>query len=200
VATRCALVLVVLATLAGAGCSTLLNAEPTPIPGAAATLTRSVRTPIPTPERTTGVSPVPSPGTARASASPSPSPRAGQDFSEEEIAQLQRRMEQTIGNPGLPGVETFLLDQVSLSTAQGGTVMDSGEAATWLRDRAGSGMRISRVERGSQSQGLQVLTVGWPLRPPIEQGAVTFSLRRYNANGRLDDETGSWKVDVIGVE
>jgi hypothetical protein len=200
VATRFALVLVALATLAGAGCSTLLSAEPTPIPGAAATLTRSVRTPIPTPERTPGASPGPSPGPARTSASPSASPRAGQEFNEEEIAQLQRRMEQTVGSPGLPGVETFLLDHVSLSTAQGGTIMDSGEAATWLRDRAGSGIRISRVDRGTQSLMLQVLTTGWPLRAPLEQGVVTFSLRRYDANGRLDDENGGWKVDVIGVE
>jgi hypothetical protein len=186
---------------AASGCSTLLSAEPTPVPGAAATLTRSVRTPIPTPERTPSASPAISPGPARAAASPSPSAiSAGQPVSEEEITLLQRRLEETMSDPALPGVEGFLLDRVSLSTAQGGSVMDIGQAATWLREHAGSGIRITRLERGTQTLMLQVLSEGWPRKDPIEQGRVTFSLRRYDANGRPDEERGSWKVDVIDAE
>jgi hypothetical protein len=186
--------------LAATGCSSLLSAEPTPVPGAAATLTRSVRTPIPTPERTAGPSPSASPGPARVAVSPGPSPVAGQTVGEDEINQLQRRMEQSVASPGLPGVESLLLDHVSLSTTHGGSVMDSGQAASWLRDHAGAGIRVARLERGTQTAMLQVITEGWPNKDPIEQGLVSFSLRRYDANGRPDDEAGNWKVDVIDAE
>jgi hypothetical protein len=123
-----------------------------------------------------------------------------QSVSEDEITQLQRRMEQTVGSPGLPGVEGVLLDHVSLSTTQGGTVMDSSQAAAWLREHAGAGIRVARLQRGTQSLMLQVLTEGWPNKAPIEQGLVNFSLRRYDANGRPDEESGNWKVDVIDAE
>ncbi len=47
---------------------------------------------------------------------------------------------------------------------------------------------------------LQVLTTGWPKKDPIEQGQVNFSLRRYDASGRLDEDVGDWKIDVIEAE
>jgi hypothetical protein len=178
----------------------LLTADPTPVPGAAATLTRSVRTPIPTPERTVGASPVASASPARvaSAASPGPSPAASdQTVSEAEVAQLQRRMEQAVASPDLPGIEALLLDHVSFSTAQGGSVMDSSQAAAWLRDHAGSGITVTRLDRGTQTLMLQVLSDGWPTKDPIQQGQVTFSLRRYDANGRPDEDKGDWKVDVI---
>ncbi len=169
------------------------------MPGAAATLTRSVRTPIPTPERS-AASPVASASPARVAsvASPGPaSPGSNQSVNEAEVAQLQRRIEQAVASPDLPGVEGLLLDHVSFSTAQGGSVMDASHAATWLRDHAASGIKVSRLDRGTQSLVLQVLTDGWPNKDPIQQGQVTFSLRRYDANGRPDEENGEWKVDVI---
>jgi hypothetical protein len=188
------------ATLA-TGCSTLLSADPTPVPGAAATLTRSIRTPIPTPERPVAASPGPSPSPARVAASPGPSPVAGpQGVTQDDVAQLQRRLDQTVGNPNLPGLEALLLDHVSLSTAQGGSVMDSSHAAVWLRDRAGPGIKVSRVEQGTQTLMLHVVSEGWPNKDPIEQGRVSFSLRRYDASGRLDEENGDWKIDVIEAE
>ena len=55
----------------------------------------------------------------------------------------------------------------------------------------------TNADRGTQSLVLQVLTDGWPNKDPIQQGEVTFSLRRYDANGRPDEENGDWKVDVI---
>jgi hypothetical protein len=106
-------------------------------------------------------------------------------------------MVQTVASPDLPGVETLLLDHVSFSTAQGGSIMDTGQAASWLRDHAGSGIKVSRLDRGTQSLVLQVLTDGWPNKDPIQQGQVTFSLRRYDGSGRPDEENGDWKVDVI---
>ena len=191
--------LALVAATAGAGCSSLLSADPTPVPGAAATLTRSVRTPIPTPERS-AASPVASASPARvaSAASPGLSPVAGnQTVSEAEVSQLQLRMEQIVASSDLPGLESLLLDHVSFSTAQGGSIMDANQAASWLRDRAGNGIKVARLDRGTQSLVLQVLTEGWPNKDPIQQGQVTFSLRRYDANGRPDEENGEWKVDVI---
>ncbi len=109
-------------------------------------------------------------------------------------------MEQALGDPRLPGVEDLLLDHVSLSTSQGGSVLDNSHAATWLRDRATTGIKVSRVEAGTQSVMIQVVTEGWPNHDPIEQGRVSFTLRRYAPNGRPDEEKGDWKVDVIEAE
>jgi hypothetical protein len=122
---------------------------------------------------------------------------SNQTVSEAEVSQLQRRMEQIVASSDLPGVEALLLDHVSFSTAQGGSIMDANQAASWLRDRAGNGIKVTRLDRGTQSLVLQVLTDGWPNKDPIQQGQVTFSLRRYDANGRPDEENGDWKVDVI---
>jgi hypothetical protein len=123
-----------------------------------------------------------------------------QGVTKEEIAQLQRRLDQTIGSASLPGIDALLLDHISLSTAQGGSVLDRAEAASWLRARAGPGMKVSAVERGTQTLVLQVVTEGWPNKDPIEQGQVSFSLRRYDASGRLDEDSGDWQIDVIAAE
>jgi len=193
---------VVVATVA-AGCSALLSADPTPVPGAAATLTRSVRTPIPTPLRTPEASPGASvvPSRVALAGSPSPLPAAtSQAANEADLAQLQRRLEQAVASPDLPGIEALLLDHVSLSTPGGGSVMDNGQAAAWLREHAGSGIKVSRMERDTQTPMLQVLTDGWPIKDPVQQGHVSFSLRRYDASGRPDEDLGDWKIDVIEAE
>jgi hypothetical protein len=193
----------VLLALPGAGCSALLSADPTPVPGAAATLTRSVRTPIPTPVRSPEASPGPSPVPSRAAVagSPSaPSTATSQGASQADVADLQRRVEQAVTSPDLPGIEALLLDHVSLSTAAGGSVMDSAQAAAWLRDHAGAGIKLVQMQRDSQTPMLQVLTEGWPPRDPVQQGRVTLSLRRYDTSGRPDDDQGDWKIDVIDAE
>jgi hypothetical protein len=194
----------VAAALAATACSTLLGAEPTPVPGAAATLTRSSRTPIPTPIRTpsTGASASASPSRVAVAVSASPSSAGGTPVaSDSDLAQLQRRIEQAVGSPDLAGIEGLLLDHVSLSTAAGGSVLDSGQAASWLRDHAGPGIKVTRLERGTQTVMLQVLTEGWPNKDPIEQGRVSFSLRPYDRNGRPNEEGGGdWKIDVIEAE
>src|SRR5437667_2966947 len=122
---RVAVALLALLSCAVVGCSTLLGAEPTPVPGAAATLTRSSRTPIPTPTRDGSPSPVASPATVRspapvAAASPGP---GGRTLTEDEITQVQREMARIIANADLPDVEQILLDRVSLSTPAGGQVL-----------------------------------------------------------------------------
>ena len=182
-----------------AGCSTLLGADPTPVPGAAATLTRSSRTPIPTPVRTTSPSPAASAVASRvAVASTSPSPAGGsRPVSDQEIAQVQQQLAKAVGSPDLPGIESLLLDHVSLSTPDGGQVLDQGQTAAWLRDHAGPGIQVSRVDPSTQTVTLEALTDGWPKTAPLDQGQVTFSLRRYAPNGRQDDDNGDWKVDVI---
>jgi hypothetical protein len=184
--------------IVASGCSTLLSPEPTPVPGAAATLTRSIRTPIPTPERSAPPSPAVSPAPAKPAASPGALAKPG--TADANAAQLQRRFEVAVGDPRLEGVEDLLLDHVSLSTAQGGSVLDNAQAASWLRDRATTGIKVTRVESGTQSVMMQVVTEGWPNKDPIEQGRVTFTLRRYDRNGKPDEENGDWKIDVIQAE
>jgi hypothetical protein len=179
----------------------LLGPDATPVPGAAATLTRSINTPIPTPVRTASVAPSPSARVAVA-ASPGASPSAvGATVSQSDVAAIQTRIQQMLGSPDLAGIDALLLDHVSLSTPQGGSVMSSSEAATWLRDHAGPNVKVTQVTQGRQDVMLQVLTEGWPQKDPIQSGQVNFSLRRYDVNGREDDSGGGdWKIDVIDAE
>lgn len=132
----------------------------------------------------------------------SPSPAASTAVVRDtDVAELQRRIDQAVATPGLAGIEGLLLDHVSLSTPEGGSVLDRGQAATWLREHAGQGIRVTRVERGTQTLMLQVVTEGWPTKDPIQQGQVSFSLRPYDANGRPNEEGGGdWKIDVIQAE
>jgi hypothetical protein len=184
------------------GCQSLLGAEPTPVPGAAATLTRSSRTPIPTPERAVSPSPASSPvPAAKPVVSPGAvaSPQASRSITDDDVANIEREMQRAVATADLPGIERLLLDRVSISTATGSQVLDRDEAAQWLRDRAGAGIEVARVEPSTQTMLLEVHTEGWPNRDPIEQGVVTFNLRRYAASGR-PDEAGDWRVDAIGVE
>ena len=172
------------------------------MPGAAATLTPSSRTPIPTPVREGSPSPAASPAVLRspvpvASASAKP---GGRQLTEDEIAQIQREMQSIVANANLPDIESLLLDRVSLSTPAGGQVLDRAGAARWLRDHAGPGITVTRVDPNTQTVLLEVQTDGWPTDEPLEQGRVTFNLRRYAANGRQDEDNGDWKVDVIGAE
>jgi hypothetical protein len=186
----------------GVGCSTLLGPDATPVPGAAATLTRSINTPIPTPIRTPSPLPGASPSPRLAVAvSPGPSPAAEEPLSDADIADVQSRMEQAMSSPSLPGIESLLLDHVSLSTPSGGSVMDDAETAAWLRDHAGPGIKLTQVDAGTQDVSVQVQTDGWPQNDPLQAGRVTFSLRRYDANGRQDQSGGGqWKIDVIEAE
>ena len=79
--------------------------------------------------------------------------------------------------------------------------MSDTDAANWLRDRAGPNIKVTEVTPGTQDVMLQVMTDGWPQKDPIQAGQVNFSLRRYDANGRLDESGGGeWKVDVIDAE
>lgn len=201
---RRALVLITLvAAIGSASCSTLLGADATPVPGAAATLTRSINTPIPTPVRSPSAASVnPSPARPAVAASPSAAPGASdQAGSDAEVAAVQRRVEQAIATSDLQGIDGLLLDHVSLSTPKGGSVMDNGQTASWLRSHAGPSMRVTQFERSTQEVMLQVQTDGWPKNDPIERGQVTFGLRRYDANGRQDQSGGGeWKIDVIDAE
>ena len=198
------LVIAAFATLLTAGCASLLAADPTPVPGAAATLTRSINTPIPTPVRTPSIVPGASASPSRVAVAASASTATSasvQAMSDTSVADLQRRIEQAVASPDLPGMDALLLDHVALSTPQGGNVMDEGTAAQWLREHAGQGIKVTQVDRSTQEVMLQVQTDGWPTKDPIQQGQVLFSLRRYDANGRQDETgAGDWKIDVISVD
>ena len=182
----------------------LLGPDATPVPGAAATLTRSINTPIPTPIRTPSTLPLATASPARVALGASPGPSstaAAPPLTDADVATVQNRMDQSVSSPDLPGIDGMLLDHVSLSTQQGGSVLDRSDAASWLRDHAGPGLSVSQVTRGTQDVALQVLTEGWPQKDPIQNGQVIFSLRRYDANGRQDESgTGDWKIDVIEAD
>jgi hypothetical protein len=184
------------------GCQSLLGAEPTPVPGAAATLTRSSRTPIPTPERAASPAP-PSPAAVSAKPAVSPvaagSPQTTRSISDADVADIEQAMQRALATAALPDIERLLLERVSFSTSAGGQVLERAAAAQWLREHAGPGIQVARVEPSNQTMLLEVTTRGWPSTDPITQGVVTFNLRRYGAGGR-PDEAGEWQVDAIGAE
>jgi hypothetical protein len=159
-------------------------------------------TPIPTTARTSE----PSPAAAVAKSSdgttqPAPSPRAANPrTSEQQVEQVRGELEQALASQDLPGIERLLLEKVLMSSAEGGEVLDRNAAAQWLRERAGPGMRVTRVEPSALAVVLQVVSEGWPIQPPIGSGRVTFNLHRYDASGRQDDENGEWKIDVVTAE
>jgi hypothetical protein len=178
-----------------------MGPEPTPVPGAAATLTRSSRTPIPTPERTASPVAVSSPVAAKPAVSPvaAASPQASRSITDADVTEVERQVQSAVASADLPNIERLLLDRVSLSTPAGGEVLERAEAAQWLREHAGPGIDVTRVEPSTQTMLLEVLTQGWPKKDPLDQGVVTLNLRRYGANGR-PDEAGEWKIDAIGAE
>ncbi len=193
-----------LAVVLATACSALLGPDATPVPGAAATLTRSINTPIPTPIRSPSALPSPSPSPARVALAASPSPATDASAGaagENEIADLQQRFERALSTPSLSGIDALLLDHVALSTSQGGRALDSAETASWLRDHAGPDIKVTSVTRATQEGMVQVQTDGWPRKDPVQSGQVSFSLRRYDSNGRQDETgTGEWKVDVIEAD
>jgi uncharacterized protein YceK len=182
-----------------AGCSSLLSSEPTPVPGAAATLTRSSRTPIPTPLRTPSPVGIASPSPGRAAAASPSANVGGRLVTAEEINELRQQIDRSLASPDLPGIESLLLDRVLLSSTEGGQELDRAGAASWLRDHAGPGLQVVRIERSALSVLLEVLTEGWPDLPPVTDGTVTFNLHRYDASGKQDEDNGNWKIDVIGA-
>lgn len=186
------------------GCEALGDPDATQVPGAAATAARAARTAIPTPAAPASVaaaSPAPSPSPAASpGATASPSPRVDSGVTDQQIQELQQRFEQALAAAELPGVERLLLDRVALATPQGGEELDREAAAGWLRDHAGPGIRVVRVDRSALAVLLQVTTEGWPQKEPIQAGRVLFNLHRYDSSGRQDDERGDWKIDVISAE
>jgi hypothetical protein len=112
-------------------------------------------------------------------ASPAASPSAGDQSpaSDADVANIRARLQQAVDSPDLTGIDTLLLDHVSMSTSQGGSVLDRGAAAQWLRDRAGPNIKVTQVTGGTQDLSLVV------------------------QNGRQDDSGGGeWKIDVIEVD
>ncbi len=121
-------------------------------------------------------------------------------MTDDDVARVQREMQAILGVPELPGVERWLLDRVSLGSAEGGEVLERTAAAAWLRERAAPGMRVVSVDRSALAVVLEVRTEGWSLKPPIATGRVTFNLHRFLNSGAQDDERGDWKIDVIAAE
>jgi hypothetical protein len=117
-----------------------------------------------------------------------------------QVEQVRNRFRQVFASPSLAGIEALLFDRVSISSAEGGEVLSREEAAAWLRDRAGDGIQVSEVTRGTLAVLLQVVTDGWPLQPPSTIGRVTFNLHRFDPSGQQNQQQGDWKVDVVALE
>jgi hypothetical protein len=125
---------------------------------------------------------------------------AARPFDDGEVSDVEAEMERILSSPALLGIEALLLDSVSLSSPAGGQVLSRAESAAWLRDHAGPNIAVSSVDPSRQTMLIEVQSEGWPRRDPVEQGRLTFSLRRYAANGRLDEDRGEWRIDVISAE
>lgn len=170
------------------------------VPGAAATAARAAATPIPLPTR---MPPTRTPAIARAPSLSAPLTRPTDShgpLSEQGIADVRGRLERAMSSSVLPGVEELFLDQVAVSSAIGGERLGRDQAVSWLRQRAGPGLRLSQFERHHHVALLVAQTEGWPSTPPIVSGRVGFSLHLYDAAGRQDEERGSWKIDAITAE
>lgn len=118
----------------------------------------------------------------------------------DDLAEVQRRVEGVLASPDLPGIENLLFDRVAISTPAGGEVLERAAAAQWLRDRAGSGVRVLSVERNALSVALRVATDGWPQRDPMPTGQLALTFHRFAPDGQQDQEMGEWKVDVLTAE
>lgn len=195
-----AALLAIVACAGTIGCDAVSSLDATEVPGAAATAARSARTAIPTPVDAA------SPVSALASPSPpplavaSPSTTLSSAAPDPNGTQTQAALQRALASPDLPGIENLLLNQVSLSTPDGGEVLDRPGAASWLRSHAGPGIQLTTFARSQQTVIIQAVTEGWPQQPPLTAGKVTMDFHRYDAEGHPDEESGNWMVDVIAAE
>ena len=173
-------------------------------PTAAATAARAAATAIPTPIRTPTAMAVLAPPTRR----PSPTPvgdatardRPSLDqLSEEAVAQVRGNLERAISSRALPGIEALLARDVVI-LGDGGGRLQRDQAVTWLRQRAGPGLRLTLFDRHHHVALLVAQVEGWSQVSPIRRGELGFNFHLYDASGRQDDERGSWKIDTISID
>jgi hypothetical protein len=174
-------------------------------PIAAATAARVAATAIPTAARTpTAMSIILSPTSAPLQTSARSA--AGRDHGEEgqlskqALAQIRGDVERAISSPNLPGIETLLLNEVVLVGDDGVEHIQRDVAAGWLRQRAGSSLRVTVFERHHHVALLVTVVEGWSQVAPIRRGELGFSFHLYDAIGRPDDERGNWKIDTITLD
>lgn len=182
-------------------CTGLAGPQPTEVPGAAATAARAERTAIPTPQRpvTSAPAPAASPSVSGTSLPAATARPAVSPVTDEQTREVRSRLEAALASPELPGIESLLFQNVSVASADGGLQLPAAEAAQWLRERAGPGLRVRSAERSVLAVALQVPTSGWPSSPSAPTGNVLFTFHRFNPQGQQDEERGEWKVDVVSL-
>jgi len=120
-------------------------------------------------------------------------------LSEEALAQVRGNLERAISSRALPGIEALLARDVVI-LGDGGGQLQRDEAVTWLRQRAGPGLRLTLFERHHHVALLVAQVEGWSQVSPIRRGELGFNFHLYDASGRQDDERGSWKIDTISID
>jgi hypothetical protein len=121
-------------------------------------------------------------------------------LSERALSGIRTKLEQAVASAKLSGIETLLLEEVALSSRTTNGHLGRDEAAEWLREHAGPGLRLSHFERHHHVALLVAVIEGWPSLPPLEGGRLGLNLRLYDPTGHQDDQRGSWMIDALIAE
>jgi hypothetical protein len=110
-------------------------------------------------------------------------------------------LEQALSSSSLPEIEQLLYSRVVITSDPYFTTetLEQGAAADWLRARAGDGLRVKQVQPHHHVPVVLAVTDGWFLDTP-DSGCLTFYFHRYAPSGALDEDSGDWKIDVLGPE
>jgi hypothetical protein len=110
-------------------------------------------------------------------------------------------LERVLGSPSLPEIEELLYSSVVITSSPYFTTetLEQSAAADWLRERAGSGLRVKQVQPHHHVPVVLAVTEGWSLDTP-DSGCLTFYFHRYAPSGGLDEDDGDWKIDVLGPD
>jgi hypothetical protein len=107
----------------------------------------------------------------------------GGRLSKRALAQIRGDLKRAISSPNLPGIEALLLYKVVLVGDDGAEHLQRGVAARWLRQRAGSSLRVTVFERHHHAALLVALVEGWSRVAPIRRGELGFNFHLYDADG-----------------
>jgi hypothetical protein len=110
-------------------------------------------------------------------------------------------LEQALISPSLPEIEQLLYSSVVITSYPYFTneTLDQRAAAEWLRARAGSGLRVKQVQPHHHIPVVLAVTEGWAL-DAADSGCLTLYFHRYAPSGALDEDSGDWKIDVMGPD
>jgi hypothetical protein len=117
------------------------------------------------------------------------------------ISEIRHSLARALSSRKLPDVEQLLYSSVVITSYPYFTTetLEQSAAADWLRARAGDGLRVKQVQPHHQIPVVLAVTDGWSLDTP-DSGCLTFYFHRYAPSGALDEDSGDWKIDVLGPE